>query len=228
MPNEHLSDAELVLLLDTEPAADHHVAGCPRCQERLRQLRDALLSVRQAIRPAPPQPSRRWIWIAAAAAAVAFVFWRPAPPAAGPLPDPRLTPGIVRTVSAVEVCALHPGDEGRQVTPARAERVFERYGIARRAPRQFEVDFLISPALGGADDERNQWPVPYASGVWTSRVKDALEDHLRREVCAGRLSLAAAQQELARDWIAAYRRHFRAQAPVEAHARFIKDSPWSD
>jgi len=146
--------------------------------------------------------------------------------APGPLPDARLTPGAVRLISQQQVCVVPAEDEGRLVPAELARRVFEQYRIASPKPRAYEVDYLISPALGGATVLQNLWPVPYSDGVWTSRVKDALEDHLRQLVCAGKLDLATAQQEIATDWIAVYRRYFRTRLPVAAHARFVKDSPW--
>jgi anti-sigma factor RsiW len=146
--------------------------------------------------------------------------------ASGPLPDARLTPGAVRFISKQQVCGVPPEDEGRMVPADLARRVFEQYRIANPKPRAYEVDYLISPALGGTTAMQNLWPVPYADGVWTSRVKDALEDHLRNLVCEGTLDLATAQQEIASDWIAAYRKHFRTKTPVAAHAFFVKDSPW--
>jgi hypothetical protein len=80
--------------------------------------------------------------------------------------------------------------------------------------------------LGGAEDIRNLWPQPYNNGVWNARIKDALEDLLRSKVCNGEIDLATAQSEIAQDWVAAYKKHFRTQQPIEAHALFVKDKPW--
>ena len=164
--------------------------------------------------------------MAAAALFVGFVWITEQRAAAGPLPDARLTPGATRLISEREVCVLAPDDDARRVPVELAHRVFEQYHIAAPRPRAFEVDYLISPTLGGADDIRNLWPQPYAEGEWTSRVKDALEDHLRRMVCAGTISLAEAQQDIATNWIAAYKKHFRTERPLAAHALFVKDRPW--
>jgi putative intracellular protease/amidase len=49
--------------------------------------------------------------------------------------------------------------------------------------------------LGGADDERNLWPQPLAE----ARVKDRQENALHRAVCAGTVTLAAAQAQM-RQW----------------------------
>jgi len=78
------------------------------------------------------------------------------------------------------------------------------------------VDYLITPALGGADDIHNLWPQSYSSTVWNARVKDSLEDRLREMVCEGRLDLATAQHDLSADWISAYKKYFHTDRPVEA------------
>src|SRR5439155_20852712 len=53
---------------------------------------------------------------------------------------------------------------------------------------------------------RNLWPEPYA-GRWGARTKDVLENRLHELVCEGRLSLASAQRQEARDWVGAYRKY---------------------
>jgi hypothetical protein len=87
------------------------------------------------------------------------------------------------------------------------QRVFRVYGIEHADPRAYEVDYLITPALGGADDIRNLWPQPYGSTEWNAGVKDELEDRLREMVCQGQLDLTEAQHEIAQDWIAAYKKY---------------------
>jgi hypothetical protein len=94
-------------------------------------------------------------------------------------------------------------------------KVFEEYGIASAEPRAYEVDYLITPALGGADDIRNLWPQSYSSAVWNARVKDALEDRLHALVCQGSLDLVAAQHDISSDWIAAYRKYFHTDRPLD-------------
>ena len=58
------------------------------------------------------------------------------------------------------------------------------------------------------------WPQTY-SAVWNARVKDALEDRLRELVCAGDLDLPTAQMEISNDWIAAYKKYFHTDQPIE-------------
>ena len=91
-------------------------------------------------------------------------------------------------------------------------RVLEQYGLANADPRAYEIDYLITPALGGADDIRNLWPEPYSTTLWNAHVKDALEERLHELVCAGKLDLATAQSAIASDWIAAYKTYLGSQA----------------
>jgi hypothetical protein len=81
-------------------------------------------------------------------------------------------------------------------------------------PKSYEVDYLITPALGGADDVGNLWPQSYSATVWNARVKDALEDRLHELVCSGELDLPTAQREISRDWIEAYKKYFHTDKPI--------------
>lgn len=74
-------------------------------------------------------------------------------------------------------------------------------------PACYEEDHLISLELGG--DPRspdNLWPEPWF-GPWNAHVKDTLENRLHRMVCAGQIPLREAQQAIASDWVAAYRKY---------------------
>ena len=84
--------------------------------------------------------------------------------------------------------------------------------------REYELDYLITPELGGSDDRRNLWPERYSSGQWNARVKDELEQLLPRLVCAGTLPLATAQREMATDWVAAYKKYFHTDRPLHAYS----------
>ena len=145
---------------------------------------------------------------------------RGAPASAG-LERPRqdLTPGSVLPVGVDEIC-------GGRVTGAPAvaaqvpRQVFEAYGVDYRQAAEYELDFLITPELGGAPDPRNLWPQPYRAGVWNAYVKDELERELQDLVCRGTLDLSTAQQELADDWIAAYKRRFSTDRPLRDYGRF--------
>lgn len=145
---------------------------------------------------------------------------------AASLPNSKLTPGATREISKEQVCALPGEDEERQVPTDLAIHVFQEYGIHQPRPRAYEMDYLITPALGGAEDVRNLWPQPYSGSVWTAHVKDALEDHLRTLVCKGEIDLATAQHEMASNWIAAYQKYFQTRRPLASHISFTKDLPW--
>jgi anti-sigma factor RsiW len=175
-------------------------------------------------------PQRWWIWWPQAAAALFLVavaaanyhYWIPVSASrlsfrSVPVsfPEQGLTPGAVATVSRQQVCeSARP--KNRTVPALLQHEVFEEYGIPHAEPRAYEVDYLITPALGGSDDIRNLWPQSYSLAVWNARVKDALEDRLRDLVCNGTLDLVAAQHDISSDWIAAYKKYFHTDMPLEA------------
>jgi hypothetical protein len=225
-----------------EPVA-RHLTGCPSCSARKSELEGsivdfvgfhqkhldplvpppagqrALLKVRLAEAASTPLPRAAW-WKQAAAVLVfalvaigGYQVSRSRPRHVS-LPERRLTPGAIATVDRAQVCdSARP--KNRDVPASLQRRVFEEYGIARPEPQAYEVDYLITPALGGADDIRNLWPQSYSATVWNARVKDALEDYLREQVCSGRLDLATAQRDISSDWIAAYRKYFHTDKPLE-------------
>lgn len=177
---------------------------------------------------------RRMEWRAAAvvlcagilAVAIGLQPARRASAEARAIPDPRLTPGATLPVTRADLCGEGFVEGARIVPAAVARQVFAAYGIDTPEPRAYEVDYLISPALGGADQVRNFWPQPYGNTIWTANTKDALEDRLHGLVCAGEVDLATAQQEIARDWIAAYKKYFHTDRPLPEHFSFLKDRPW--
>ncbi len=143
------------------------------------------------------------------------------------IPDPSLTPGATLPVTRNDICAVGMTDTVRLVPAAVASQVFAAYGICEPKPRAYELDYLITPALGGSDNIRNFWPQPYSGTAWNAHIKDALEDHLYQMVCRGKLDLATAQRDISRDWISAYQKYFRTNKPLPEHSSFLKDRPWS-
>jgi hypothetical protein len=131
-------------------------------------------------------------------------------------PDSSLTPGAALLASSRTVCA-QVNIKNKVVPAALQRKVFEEYGIAGADPRAYEVDYLVTPALGGADDIRNLWPHSYSATVWNAQVKDALEDRLREMVCDGNLELTEAQHEISANWIAAYKKYFHTDTPAGPH-----------
>jgi anti-sigma factor RsiW len=130
------------------------------------------------------------------------------------LPNPGITPGSTRPVTLAEVCAADRDEVVREVPASLQQKVFQEYGIKDRPAKDFEVDYLITPGLGGSDDVSNLWPEPHSEPVWNSYVKDQLEDHLHHMVCHGQLSLSDAQREIAGNWISAYKKYFHTDRPV--------------
>jgi hypothetical protein len=131
------------------------------------------------------------------------------------LNEPRswLTPGAIRIATRDEICRA--GTTEKAAVPASLKsRVFEEYGMSPRGNADaFEVDYLVTPELGGAEDIRNLWPQPYAATVWNAHVKDELEDRLHEMVCSGEIDLATAQHDIAIDWISAYKKYFHTDKP---------------
>jgi hypothetical protein len=97
-------------------------------------------------------------------------------------------------------------------------QVLAMYGVKGDPSNAYEVDYLITPELGGATDVRNLWPEPYYDTAWNAHVKDQLEELLRQKVCRGDVDLATAQQDISRDWIAAYQKYFHTDRPIAVKA----------
>jgi hypothetical protein len=114
------------------------------------------------------------------------------------LPNVALTPGAARPLTTAEVCATKWGLDRRFVTERMKRHVFAAYGIDLADRGLYEVDHLVPRELGGADDLLNLWPQPWV-GPQNARVKDREENRLHRAVCAGTLTLAAAQRAM-RQW----------------------------
>jgi hypothetical protein len=119
------------------------------------------------------------------------------------LPDPLLTPGAAdAALTAGIVCGGYFTTKPyRHVTKAMSERVYRDYGIADHSG--YELDHLEPLEIGGASAAKNLWPQPVAE----ARIKDWLEDRLHDLICEGKVSQQQAQQDIAGDWIAAYRKY---------------------
>src|ERR1700722_12142530 len=128
------------------------------------------------------------------------------------LPRRTLTPGFTRAVQVADLCSTQDLDNDPPVSPSLEQAVFEEYGVPASSKKDYELDYLITPALGGVDSIQNLWPQPYSS-TWNARVKDQLEDHLHELVCQGKVQLATAQSDIAFNWIAAYKRYFNTDQP---------------
>jgi len=176
------------------------------------------------------QKAGRWalgLWVAAACLLVLVIggiflhrhaggFDPAAAPLGSSLPDPRLTPGATIAADINDLCSTPHDEVVRSVPTDLQEAVLREYGLPPARAQNFEIDFLISPGLGGAESIRNLWPQPRHNTLWNSFVKDQLEDYLHQSVCQGKVSLETAQREIAGDWISAYRKYFHTKQPLAA------------
>jgi hypothetical protein len=133
-------------------------------------------------------------------------------------PDPALTPGalnpdVTQATIGSTICVsgwtatIRPPSS--YTSPLKVEQIAE-YGYTDTSTADYEEDHLIPLELGGAPaDPRNLWPEPDTATLPDGRdagagVKDRLETSLKREVCAGQITLAAAQAEIGIHWVHAY------------------------
>ena len=191
-------------------------------------LKARLAELARAENEIPHHPERRvpTAWVAAASCLLVLVMtgiflhyhtgrFKPGTNSnASSLPDPHLTPGATITVAINDLCSKPHDEVVRSVPIALQETVLREYSLPPSRKQNFEIDFLISPGLGGAENIRNLWPEPRYHTVWNSFVKDQLEDYLHQSVCEGRISLNSAQQDLAGDWISAYQKYFHTREPL--------------
>lgn len=123
-------------------------------------------------------------------------------------PNPKLTPGHALNATADDLCKPGHAEVEGKISVRVKGQVFDRYGIGGDLIG-YNVDHLIPPGLGGSNSLKNLWPQPLA-GEWTSQMKNRLERRLRKLVCSGALDLKTSQQEIATDWIGAYKKYLGA------------------
>ncbi|MES1254535.1 MAG: zf-HC2 domain-containing protein [Acidobacteriota bacterium] len=139
------------------------------------------------------------------------------------LPIRSLTPGAARAVGLDELCAART--PVRPPVPAVVRTaVLRDYRMEDVPSDEYELDYLITPELGGTPDRRNLWPERYGSRVWNAGVKDRLEELLPQLVCQGAIDLATAQQDIAKDWIAAYKKYFHVDRPIAVRAGLLREA----
>ncbi len=137
------------------------------------------------------------------------------------LPDPACTPGAIdiRVTMATTAATICTSGYTATVRPpvALTDRIkteeMAAYGLQGQPPSGYELDHLISLELGGApQDVANLWPQPW-NGDTNAHQKDAVETHLKRQVCSGAVSLADAQRMIATDWLTVFRDQHLTPAP---------------
>ena len=127
----------------------------------------------------------------------------------GRLPDRRCTPGSIDPdVTQADLgSTICKRGWTRTVRPPESQTERFKYDVAYPAYRtpgseRTELDHLVPLELGGSNDATNLWPeYPPAPNP-----KDSVENALNAAVCDGRVSLTAAQNAIASDWLTAERR----------------------
>lgn len=125
----------------------------------------------------------------------------------GSKPDPKLTPGDVRTTDKHEICG-HSTREFRNVSVTTKVAARRAYGL--NSPRAgwcadgdgCEIDHLIPLTVGGGNPPgsiRNLWP-QRSTGPFGFHVKDRCEAAVGRAICAGKISVEDAQDIFRNDW----------------------------
>ncbi len=133
-------------------------------------------------------------------------------------PNPALTPGALNpdvtqaTISST-ICVsgwtatIRPSSS--YTTNLKIQQIAQ-YGYTDTSTADYEEDHLISLELGGAPrDPANLWPEPYTDALpdgrdTGARVKDTFESALKRQVCAGEITLAQAQAQIGDHWVHAF------------------------
>jgi hypothetical protein len=143
--------------------------------------------------------------------------------AAPALPNPAFTPGAIDPAVTPQnlqstVCVKGYTAKVRpdkKYTNRMKRQQLRQFNYADRNPQNYEQDHLIPLSIGGnPSDPKNLWPQPRA-GQWGAEQKNDLEFVVYKMVCNGDISLADAQQRVARNWIEAY------QAWVPKHQHYL-------
>lgn len=131
--------------------------------------------------------------------------------AAHVLPDPAITPGVFNpavTPATLQqtICVDHWTSTVRLPT-SYTDKLRAHDTPAGHKPSEGELDHLVSIEDGGAPaDPRNLWWMIY-SDHYGARVKDVLETHVARAICAGTLTLDQARDALTPNWLVGYARY---------------------
>jgi hypothetical protein len=238
------------LLLDRAAEVDDHLGVCGLCVQRYRSLHATSVEIARvwsvsaidaddmgAARDRLDETmridiNRRWsrrvpVVLALTAALMFFVvrhestlLHRSLIVERGALPVTSLTPGLAVAVSTDELCDAK-AQRIPDISATLRTQVLRDYGMEDVPSTDYELDYLITPELGGLADRRNLWPEPYGLRAWNAHAKDVLENRLPRLVCRGEIDLATAQRELASNWIGAYKKYMAAEPAIQLHARVL-------
>jgi hypothetical protein len=87
------------------------------------------------------------------------------------------------------------------------------YGYSDPKLKDYEEDHFIPLEIGGnPTDPKNLWPEPYGTKISDKTMgahqKDKVEDLLKKQVCAGTITLKEAQDQIVSDWYKIYLEHY--------------------
>ena len=120
-------------------------------------------------------------------------------------PESALTPGATLRVTREDLCGSGYKSPARKLPITLKRQIFDRYGL-RAGAVGYNVDHLIPVSLGGSNSPKNIWPQSL-SGEWNYHMKNTLERRLYKMVCREAFALEKAQQEIAADWVSAYKKY---------------------
>jgi hypothetical protein len=124
------------------------------------------------------------------------------------LPDPACTPGVADPRVTQDnlhstICVSGYTSTVRppsSYTDGLKRQQIKAYGYNDTKLADYEEDHLVPLELGGSPtDPKNLWPEP-RTGNFPASKKDGVENSLHAKVCAGLVTLAAAQAAIATNW----------------------------
>ncbi|MFJ6017533.1 hypothetical protein [Streptomyces sp. NPDC092952] len=133
-----------------------------------------------------------------------------------PLPDPTCTPGARNpavTQATLQQTVCRPGGYTSTIRPPVSvtgpEKAANAKSYSYTGPlSDAEYDHFLSLSFGGdPNDPRNLWVEPpspgHKPGTGTANPKDTVESRIHTALCAGKVTLGAAQSAVASDWTTA-------------------------
>ena len=131
------------------------------------------------------------------------------------------TVAVGDAISLTMICKPDYSKCIRNVSAEEKKAVYAEYGVPGDhrgfcdVTQGCEVDHLISIEIGGSNEQKNLWPEPYSGQPWNAHVKDRLENFYHDQICTGKMLLTTAQQEIANDWVAAFKKRIGPQPESE-------------